>query len=62
MPVTLVRSNKYNGRYVALSGPKGRKVISSSKSVEKVYASALKKGYKNPVVVYIPKKNEVHIY
>jgi len=59
---TIVKTNKYNGRYVALSDFEGTKVISSSKSVEKAYANAQKKGYDDPVVVYIPKKNEVNIY
>lgn len=48
--------NKYKGLWVALDEPL-KKVISSSKSAEKAYREALKKGYKKPTLFKVPQEN-----
>jgi hypothetical protein len=60
--VALVKTSKYNGKYVALTNMKDRRVIASAKTAETAYNKAVKEGYPDPLMAYIPKKNEVHIY
>jgi len=56
MTIRLVKTTKYNGRYVALSSEKGRKVIASGKSPAKVFENAVKQGIAKPLIFYVPKK------
>jgi hypothetical protein len=58
----LADSEKYGGKYVATKSFKSKKVICASKDLTKVYKDALKKGAKEPVVYYVPKKGMPHIY
>lgn len=60
---TLVKnSNKYIGKYVALQSFNHRDVVASGKDPLDVVARAEAKGFKSPVIVYIPQKGSVHIY
>lgn len=53
----LIKKEKYEGKYVALEDFGKEKIISYGKDPKKVYERAVKKGYYNPVIVFIPKKN-----
>ena len=62
-PQTLVKnSKKYGGQYVATRSFTDRNVVASGPDLVAVHKEALKKGVKEPVVFYIPKKGSVHIY
>jgi len=61
--VLLVKeANKYGGKFVATRSFKDKKVITSGDDIAEVYEAARAKGAKDPVVVYVPRKNEVHVY
>jgi hypothetical protein len=55
-------ADKYYGKYVATRSFKNKRVISSGTDPLKVYKRAKRLGAKEPVIVYIPKKDEVLIY
>ena len=62
MEQILIKDEKYYGQYVIIEDFDKPNVIASGTDMKKVYEEATKKGYKNPVIVYIPKKDMVHIY
>jgi hypothetical protein len=62
MPVTLVKTDKYNGKYVALNKIGDSKVISSGKNASRVHSAAKKKGHKNPIIFFVPEKDTAHLY
>ena len=62
MAVQLVKEKKYNGQYVAVKSADDDTVISSGDHVREVYKKAAKKGYKDPWIIYVPKKDIVQIY
>ncbi|MEW5767551.1 MAG: DUF5678 domain-containing protein [bacterium] len=53
---------KYGGQYVAIKSFKDRKVVSNGSSPGEAFNEAKKKGIKEPVVFYVPKKGMVQIY
>ena len=55
-------ADKYPGKYVATRSFRNKKVISFGTDPLKVYEKAKKLGVKEPVIIYIPKKDEVLIY
>jgi len=62
MSVQLLKGKKYSGQYVALKSFEDATVISSGDRIQEVYKKAEKKGYKNPVIAHIPKKDVIQIY
>ncbi len=58
----LIKEKKYNGCYVALKDFDDNTVIADGKDPEEVYAIALKKGYPEPVIIYVPVAGTVQIY
>jgi len=62
MNETIVKSDKYRRQYVALSDFRTRTVIAHGRDPKKVHAAALKKGYRKPVVVYVPPADTVQIF
>lgn len=62
MRQTLIKSKKYTGKYVALRSFTDSTVVAIGKTLKEAYKKALKKGYKNPVVTFVPPKNSVLIY
>ncbi len=54
--------NKYNGKYVAMKSFKDNEVISSGFKPSTVLEKARKLGVDNPVLMFVPKKDMVHIY
>jgi hypothetical protein len=62
-PQALVKnSKKYGGQYVATRSFTDRNVVTSGPDLVAVHKEAVKKGIKEPVVFYVPKKGAVHIY
>jgi len=62
MGQVLIEENKYSGRYVAIKDFNDATVISDGKYPKEVYDKAVKQGYSNPVIVFIPAKDTVQIY
>ena len=50
----IINNKKYIGKYVAMATFNDRKVISSGIKPEDVFARAEAKGFKNPVVFFVP--------
>jgi len=62
MDRVLVKTDRYNGRYVALKSFNDNRIVGSGKDPETALKEAAAKGFKDPVLVYIPEKEMVHIY
>ncbi len=62
MKQTLIKERKYNGRYVTIKDFNDSVVIADGENPNEVYESAVNKVYPDPVVLYIPLKDMVHIY
>jgi len=54
--------NKYSGKYVATRSFKNKKVIAWGADPLKVYERAKRLGVREPVLLYVPEKDEVLIY
>ncbi|MDO8603523.1 MAG: DUF5678 domain-containing protein [Candidatus Omnitrophota bacterium] len=62
MEQVLVKENKYNGRYVVVKDFDDSTVIADGKDPKEAYDKAVKQGYPNPVIFFIPAKDMVQIY
>lgn len=58
----VVLDSKYNGRYIAIKDFENNVVIADGKDPKEAYEIAVKKGYVDPVILYVPVKNTVQIY
>ncbi|MDD4910300.1 MAG: DUF5678 domain-containing protein [Candidatus Omnitrophica bacterium] len=59
---TLIKGNRYNGRYVAMRDFDDSRVIGYGDTAQEAFKKAVKKGYNNPVVVFVPLKGMAQIY
>ena len=59
---TLIKNSNFNGKYVAMKAFSDHTVIGEGKTPQEAYEKASKKGYKAPVVTFIPIKGMVQIY
>lgn len=62
MERVLVKTDEYNGRYVAMKGFDDHTIVGVGDDPETALKDAISKGYKEPVLLYIPEKELVHIY
>ncbi len=62
MAKVLVKTDKFKGRYVALKSFKDNTVVGSGKNPAAALKAAKTKGIAEPVLVYVPEKELVHIY
>jgi len=62
MEKILVTTDIFNGRYVAMKSVDDNTIVGVGEDPEKALKDAEVKGYKNPVLLYIPEKDLVHIY
>lgn len=62
MGQVLIKSAKYNGRYIAISDLSKKRVIAYGKDPKEAYDGAVKKGHRNPLILYIPTKGMAQIY
>lgn len=62
-PIVLLKDGaRYKGEYVALNNANERKVLCHGENIEEVMNKAIEKGVKEPVMVFVPKKNVTYIY
>ena len=63
MPKAFVKTDRYNGQYVAMKSFNDNRVVGSGKDSETALKKARSRGVKDPVLIYyIPQKEMVHIY
>ena len=62
MKNTLVKDEKLSGKFVALKEFDDKTVIADGKDPSEVLEKAIQKGYKNPVILFVPIRNMVQIY
>ncbi|MBI5400377.1 hypothetical protein HZB07_07245 [Candidatus Saganbacteria bacterium] len=62
MDNTLLKDEKYTGRYIAIKDFGDETVLADGKSPSEVFESAKQKGYKDPVILFVPIRNMVQIY
>ena len=55
-------TDEFNGRYVAMKSVEVNTIVGVGEDPEKALKDAESKGFKNPVLLYIPEKDLVHIY
>jgi hypothetical protein len=58
----LVTTDEFNGRYVAMKSVEDNTIVGVGDDPERALREAEEKGFKNPVLLYIPEKDLVHIY
>ena len=62
MEQILVKEKKYYGQYVAIKDFEEPVMICYGKDPKQVYEDAIKKGYSEPAIIFIPTKDMVQIY
>ena len=62
MEQVLIKEKKFEGRYVALEDIDHPLPIADGKSPDEVYESAVKKGFSDPLILYVPLHGMVQIY
>jgi hypothetical protein len=62
MEKVLVTTDEFNGLYVAMRSIDDNTIVGVSEDPEKALKEAEAKGFKDPVILYIPEKDLVHIY
>ena len=62
MDHVLIKEKKFEGRYVALEDIDHPLPITDGKSPDEVYESAVKKGFSDPLILYVPLHGMVQIY
>jgi hypothetical protein len=62
MDQVLVKDDKYRGKYLAMRDFDKYSIIASDADPVKVHEKAVKKGCKDPVIIYVPEKDMVQIY
>ena len=62
MTQTLINNNNFNGKYVTMEDFTNHTVVSEGSTPQEAYELAIKKGYKNPVLIFVPATGMVQIY
>ena len=62
MEQVLIKEKKYQGQYVAVKNMEDTKVIALGRTLKITFEKAVKKGLENPLLIYVPEKDTVHIY
>ncbi|MDI7260448.1 MAG: DUF5678 domain-containing protein [Thermodesulfobacteriota bacterium] len=62
MEKSLVSSEEYNGRYVAVKSFDDNTIVGVGDDPERALNDAERKGFKNPVLLSVPERDVVRIY
>lgn len=60
--VLIENGERFGGQYVAIKSFSNHEVISHGIEPEDVLQEAHEKGFGDPVLIYVPEKDTVHIY
>lgn len=58
----IVNNRKYIGKYVAMESFNNRTVVASGKDPIRVMERAGRKGFSDPLIIFVPPKGMVNIY
>jgi len=58
----LLNDEKYSGQYVAFKNKDEHIVVGSGKTPQAALDEAVSKGYPQPILLFVPERNSVHIY
>jgi len=58
----IVNGKKYIGKFVAMASFNKRTVVASGKDPVNVMNKAEEKGYRDPLVIFVPPKGVVNVY
>lgn len=58
----LVEDEKYRGRHVAIIDSECPEVVGDGDTPEEALAKAKQNGYEDPLLLYVPEEDSVHIY
>lgn len=59
---TLIQETGLGGKYVAFKSFEDHSVIGQGKTPQEAYQVAVQKGFKDPVITFVPEKDMVQIY
>jgi len=62
MKEVLIKDEKLGGRFVAIKDFDDKTLIVDGKTPTEALDSAMRKGYKNPVILFVPLRDMVQIY
>ena len=62
MEKVLVNTDEYNGLYVAMKSFDDNTIIGVGNDPQKALKNAEKKGFKDPVILYVPEEDVIQIY
>ena len=62
MEQVLIKDKKFEGRYVAVKDFNDPSPIADGKTPQEAHALALQKGFKNPLIIYVPMHDMIQIY
>lgn len=62
MEQILIKEKKFEGKYVALEDAAHPSPIADGEDPQEVYETAVKKGFRAPLIVYVPVQGMIHIY
>jgi len=62
MEEALITTDKFNGRYVAMKSFDDNTIVGVGDDPEKALEDTQGKGFKDPVLLYIPEQDIIHIY
>lgn len=62
MEKILLKTDQFNGQYVALKSPNDASIIASGTTPTDALEEARKKGIQDPIIIYVPTEESVHIY
>jgi len=62
MEKILVSTDEFSGRYVAMKSFEDNTIVGVGDDPERALKEAEARGFNNPVLLYVPEKDLVHIY
>ncbi|MBI3601597.1 MAG: hypothetical protein HY209_01700 [Candidatus Omnitrophica bacterium] len=62
MEQVLIKDENLEGHYVAVKGFNDPSPIADGKDPQEVHALAIRKGFKNPLIIYVPLHGMIQIY
>lgn len=62
MDQALIKEKKYSGQYITIKDFNDPTVITHGDNPQKIYEEAIKKGFSEPVIIFVPNEDMVQIY
>jgi hypothetical protein len=62
MDQVLIKDRKYSGQYVVIKNLSDPTILAHGDDPKTIYEEALKKGFIEPIILFVPNKDMVQIY